>query len=711
MPNRSLLEDHKVKTPFIMLIVASLAAFPLFSQRTTGELLGTVKDSSGAVIPGVQVTVRQMDTGLTRTAVTDGTGNYLATLLPVGRYEVTAEIRGFKKKVVSGIILQVDQSARIDLDLDVGETTEVVEVKGLQQALTNTDSANVGTVVESRAFQALPINKRNFMGLIQLDAGALKPAGFYNSVFDMFGGHSNSYGSPADGSRFTLDGVDFKGVAYSRIEIRPSADAVQEFKQQSSTASAEFGLNSGMQVNLVTKSGTNQLHGSLFEYFRHSALNARNFFDPPRPVRRAQGLSEIPQFQFNQFGGSIGGPIKRNNTFYFLNYEGSRERKARTRLVSVPPLDMRRGDFSSVAQQIFDPATLDPTTGRRQPFPRNTIPASRLDPVAQRVLFGTGQQKELFPLPDRPGVFNNLLPTRTSSQDEDQVNARLDHRFSDADSVFGRYTLHHQRRVLRFNRYLHQLPNFADNWNTPSENARIGWTRVIGARMVNEFKLGYMRMTQFLQDVEMGTPVNDRLGITGTSKIFQFNPIIAITGFNSSGPLANAPNNRSENTYLIGDTLAYNVGKHGLGFGGDIRQRQQNGGAQFFASGQFKFHSPVHDAAGRSRDRFCAGRFRFGISDLEPDQPRGRLRQSQTEQYRSVFQRRLESEWGIDAQSGRPLGVLFSLDRGPRSSVQFRSRARRTRDPGTEQQVWQGHYRAQLPPLRPPIWFCIAAVR
>jgi hypothetical protein len=459
----------------------------------------------------------------------------------------------------------------------------------------------VGTVADNKTLKQLPLSKRNFMELIQLDAGAQRPAGAFNSVFNMFGGHANSYGSPADGSRFTLDGVDFKGVAYSRIEIRPSAEAIQEFKQQGATASSEFGLNSGMQVNLVTKSGTNELHGSLYEYFQNSDMNARNFFD---------GKNVAP-YHFNQFGGSIGGPIRKNKTFYFVNYEGSREVSSSTRLVSVPPAAMRTGNFSALPQQIFDPSSLN-TSGLRQPFPGNLIPASRLDPVAQNVLYGTGQQQALFPTPNMAGISNNLLATEPSTQNEDQVNARLDQRFSDSDTVFGRYTLHNQRRVLQFNRYLEQLPNFSDRWDTPSQNARIGWTRVIGARMVNEFKLGYMRMTQVLGDIQMGTPVDQRLGITGTSPIFLFNPTIAITGFNSTGPLSNAPNNRTENTYLIGDTFSYTVGTHNLGFGGDVRQRQQNGGAQFFAAGQFSFTPRFTTQPGMAGSGFALADFVLG---------------------------------------------------------------------------------------------------
>jgi hypothetical protein len=584
-----------------------LTGLSLLAQRTTGEILGTVRDQTEAVLPGARVTIINMDTGLTRNILTDETGSYHVRLLPVGRYKIEAELTGFKKQEITGLELQVDQVARIDLSMQVGQVSETLEVEA-QAPLTKTDSADVGMVIEQKQIRTLPVRGENsFVDLVSLDAGVVKTATYLNSIFtDLFGGQANSYGSPGDGSRFMIDGVDIKDTAYSRINIRISGNAIQEMKAESNSYASEFGQNSGLHVNMITKSGSNDYHGSLFWNIRNSVLNARNFFEP----------SQKPLSQFNIYGGSIGGPIVKNKTFFFFNYQGTRDRKSVSRLVSVPPVAMRAGDLSSLPQQIFDPATYDPATGRRQPFPGNIIPANRISPVARNILYGTsdGVQPALFPMPDRPGLANNLLGLGKQQQDFDQFVVRVDHKFSDTDSVYGRYIYDRQNRNLRFNRYLHDLPNFTDVWRSPAQNVRVGWTKTLGANKVNEAKLGFDRMTQFLQDeVCCNTPVPARLGIQGTSKLFQYNPWVTIAGFNRAGTLLNAPNNRSDNTYTIGDTFSYNVRSHAIAFGGEWRRREINGGAQPTPNGNFTFSARYTTQPGVANTGFSLADFLLGF--------------------------------------------------------------------------------------------------
>ena len=565
----------------IILLLLSFAS--TFAQRTTAEIVGTVTDETGGVLPGVEVVITNLDTALTRSTFTNDSGNYHVRLLPVGRYSVSGELVGFKKQEISGIILQVDQVARIDLSLEVGEITELVEVEGTAP-LTKTDDADIGMVIENQQIEELPLRGENsFVDLVSLDAGAAKVSGHLTSIFtDLFGGMTNAYGSPPDGSRFMIDGVDVKDTAYSRIDIRLSGNATREMKSQMNSHSAEFGMNSGIQVNMVTKSGTNEIHGNVFWDHRNSSANARNFFDPSRESRVREGLSEVPILQFNIFGASVGGPIVQDQTFFFFNYQGTRENKSLTRPASVPTMKMRNGDFSEIL-----PGTVikDPLTG--QPFPGNIIPENRIHPVARNMMFGVGEVNPLWPVPDRPGIANNILPSRVQEQVFDQYVFRVDHSLTDSDNICVRYIYDKQDRVLRYNKFLHQLPDYNDIFSTPAHNARVGWTKVMGATAVNELKLGVNRMTQTLEDEIYGTPVPKLLGIEGTSTLFQYNPWVNVAGFSRTGTLLNAPNNRVDNTYLAGDTISWNVGSHALGFGGEWREREQNGGSQPIPNGYF----------------------------------------------------------------------------------------------------------------------------
>ena len=569
----------------IAVILLLLSFTSSFAQRTTAEIVGTVTDETGGVLPGVEVVITNLDTALTRSTFSDDSGNYHVRLLPVGRYSVSGELVGFKKQEISGIILQVDQVARIDLGLEVGEITELVEVEGTAP-LTKTDAADIGMVIENQQIEELPLRGENsFVDMVSLDAGAAKVSGHLTSIFtDLFGGMTNAYGSPPDGSRFMIDGVDVKDTAYSRIDIRLSGNATREMKSQMNSHSAEFGMNSGIQVNMVTKSGTNEIHGNVFWDHRNSAVNARNFFDPSRESRVREGLSEVPILQFNIFGASIGGPIVQDKTFFFFNYQGTRENKSLTRPASVPTMKMRNGDFSEIL-----PGTVirDPLTG--DPFPGNIIPENRIHPVARNMMFGVGEVMPLWPVPDRPGLANNILPSRVQEQVFDQFVFRVDHSVTDSDNVYVRYIYDKQDRVLRYNKFLHQLPDYNDIFATPAHNARVGWTKVMGASAVNELKLGVNRMTQTLEDEIYGTPVPKLLGIEGTSTLFQYNPWVAASGFSRTGTLLNAPNNRVDNTYLAGDTISWNVGSHALGFGGEWREREQNGGSQPIPNGYFIF--------------------------------------------------------------------------------------------------------------------------
>jgi hypothetical protein len=419
----------------------------------------------------------------------------------------------------------------------------------------------------------LPMNGRNFIALNALDAGAATQTGSRTSYFvTLFGGNYSFNGSPGDSSTYSIDGIIAKGMGDARVTLQLSIDAIQEFNQQTSLYSAEFSGGGG-NVNVVTRSGTNDLHGSAWEFLRNSDLDARNFFDP----------KNTPPFRLNQFGGTIGGPIRRDKTFFFASYEGLRKTKTVGQVFTVPTDGMRAGDFSAVAN-IYNPATTvltSPGTYTRQPFANRMIPKSMFDPVAQAAL------GVLYPHANVPGLTRNLISSFTNSVTDDQTTAKIDHRFSDRNTFTGRYTYEYPRR---FNTAYAQLPNFADFWNNTSQSAVLSDTHVLTTRIVNEAHLGFNRMYQFLVSTLHDVDIPDQIGITGTqAKTYPGPPSISITGNGTTGSLSNTPNNRGEDTFQAADNLSWVIGKHALGMGADVRELREDGGTASSSRGSFTF--------------------------------------------------------------------------------------------------------------------------
>lgn len=280
----------------------------LWAQTTTGTIVGTLTDPSGAVVAGVAVTVLNEETGLRRSVSTNDQGDYTANLLPIGRYSVEAELSGFKKAKVSGIVLQVNQTVRIDQTMQVGEVTQSVEVTS-EIPLVKTDRSDVGQVIEAKQVVELPLNGRNFIQLAQLGPGVI-PITKVDGIIAQFGGGIVANGASSNSNQVTLDGVENQDFLVPRLGVRPNPDAIAEFKIMSATYSAEFGRAAGANINLVIKSGTNNYHGGVYEFLRNDNLDARNFFD----------TGKLPEFKQNQFGGTFGGPIRKDKTFFFTSY-------------------------------------------------------------------------------------------------------------------------------------------------------------------------------------------------------------------------------------------------------------------------------------------------------------------------------------------------------------------------------------------------------
>lgn len=527
----------------LLLALATLATLPAFSQSITGTITGAVTDASGAVLPGVTILVANDNTGLTRTVITNESGNYTATLLPVGNYRVEAELSGFRKEIRRGITLQVDQKARIDLVLQVGQVSEVIEVSG-EAPLIQTEDASVGSVIDRQKVSELPLNGRNFESLVQLVPGAV--TAHQGSHLGLRGGFVVA-GMDEHSQSFYIDGFDNVDTIIRNFAYRPSVDAIEEFKVQSSGYAAEFGRNAGAVINVTTKSGTNEFHGAVWNYHRNSALDAKDFFDPPN--------DKIPGFLRNQFGATNGGRIARDRSFYFVAYEGLRERRALTRRARVPIPEFRAGNFSSLLPQRI----LDPSTG--QPFQGNVIPQSRWDPLSVEAMNYWPQQNAAGQL--------NLVSTPSLINSFDNISVKIDDQFTPSNRLSGRYSYASEDIFNPFGgetSFGRRLPNFGQFNPRFRTSAGVSLTSVLTTTMVNELRLGFNRFRQPLEGIQKVPPVQAR-----------FPRLIAsFDTFNMSGAYDNLGSGgdflRTNNTYNLIDNLTINKGNHSLKFGGDLRR-------------------------------------------------------------------------------------------------------------------------------------------
>jgi hypothetical protein len=352
---------------FALIICEAIA----LGQMNTGEIAGGVQDPSGAVLPGAALVAEQAETGQKFNAISNNSGEYLFGRLPVGVYSITASAPNFKRSALSKIELHAGERLRYDFTLQVGDAVEELTVQGDPVGL-QLDTAEIKEVIGRQQVLALPLKGRQFLDLAMLSEGVVRPpGGTRGDALQQAGTLVNVLGQRSGHNLYLLDGVTVTDEHFNNMVIAPSIDSIEEFNIQKTSYAPEFGGKSGAVINVVTRSGSNRFHGTLLEFVRNSIFDAKNFFD--------SASAPIPPFRQNQFGGSAGGPLVRNKTFFFLSYEGQRVRKSLTQTFSVPTAAMRRGDFSGLA------TIYDPTSGQRQPFPNNQI-LRPLDPARSDTL-------------------------------------------------------------------------------------------------------------------------------------------------------------------------------------------------------------------------------------------------------------------------------------------------------------------------------------
>jgi Carboxypeptidase regulatory-like domain len=597
----------RIRFAILLLVVSSALVLPelMKAQVDRGSIVGVVSDQAGARISAAQVTMTNLSTNQSVEVMTDDSGHYAGDLLRIGTYSVIVEKQGFRKAVEPSVEVGVNQAARVDIVLKIGSATETVQVTAAPPLL-ETEASSLGTIETERRISELPLNGRNFIQLAYLGPGANAGQTGSNVSGQVFENERADEAVSVNGLRvsnnnFLLNGVDNNEFGLGGVVALPPPDAIQEFRTEENSMSAEFGRG-GAAVNVVLKSGTNNIHGGLYEFIRNDKLDAVNYFN--------QGKQP---FKRNQFGAFLGGPIKKNKTFIFGDYQGSRLRESQPFLSTVPTVAERSGDFTdrltgqtfspcanpSAADTfdtgtIFDPTSTKPYTCQsdgtvvllRQPIQFqgqiNVIPpvgagsaGASVDPVGQNVA-------NFYPRPTLPGITNNYLANQNHVNDQDQFDVRLDHRFRDQDQIFGAYSFGDIRsqRPGPLGPLWGGLDCCPSISNSRSQHLGSGYTHTFSTRLLNDLHGGFFRYAVNALPFNFGKDLGLQLGIPNANRSTDPNSTgltnIDVAGFTPLGDSEFLPEHVYENIFQAADTITWIRNRHSLKFGVDFRRQQRN---------------------------------------------------------------------------------------------------------------------------------------
>jgi len=648
----------------------------LLYGQATGSFSGTVSDKTGSVITGAKVTATSQGTGAAREAKTDDTGHFVLPLVPIGDYKISVEATGFQTTSQADIKLQVDEHREVNFSLAPGQVTERVEVTGAEVAV-QTTNPTLGQVITEQQVAQLPLNGRNFVQLATLTPGTTQetnPDSFFNggpsSEVSTRGSFSLSVGgSRASSTDWLLDGNDNNELTAGGIAVVPSIDAIQEFKVLTYNYSAQYGTRAGPTVLLTTKSGANQLHGTLFEFFRNTSLDARSYF-----------ANETERFNLNQFGGSLGGPIKKDKTFFFIDYQGTRRRTGQNFVGQVPTEAMRTGDFSELGVQIFNPYST--TAGTRTPFlcdgagdplpttaggiqvggtPCNKIPSSLIDPIAQQMI-------NLYPLPNTttaPGeFFGNFVNAPVRKLDENSFDVRVDHNFSSSDSVFARFSYDQATVFIPGG-----SPGFAEqnafgstqNIENHGRNAALSETHIFSSNSINQINVGYNRIFNYIQSFGSGTCKAEELGIPGANLGGISCGLTSTSvggGWWSLGDRGFSPFQGGTNIFTVSDSFDMIRGKHNIKIGGEFRANQMNVETNAFQDGFWVFtngwSAQTDGTGGNNIVDFLLGRPSLALHDQT-------FEGATTGRRWKLFRPYIQDDWRVSPDLTLNLGLAWAL--------------------------------------------------
>jgi len=576
----------------ISAVILILLVPPAFSQETTGTITGSVSDPQSAVVPGAVLTLNNLDQGASRKATSNQQGIYEFKFLEPGRYQVTASRIGFRQLVKTDLVVAVGQTMRIDFSLQLGDVNQSISVRDTRSQMLKPESSEVSQVINSAQVADLPLNGRNFEDLIPLMAGAT------TGMQGQSNGGYNLNGSRSDSNLFVIEGQSNSDFNHNLL-IRPEIDAIQEFQILTATFSAEYGSSGGGIVSIQLKSGGNQMHASLFEFLRNDKLDANNFFANDVPLLLGQSSAPREELRRNQFGGTLGGPIVHDKTFFFVDYQGSRQVAGATTIQTVPTLLERAGNFSQDLGQgkiLYDDSFL------RTSFPNQTIPTSALDPAAVKLT-------NLYPLPDVPGKFipgqgavNNYSTSGVGTNNSNQFDTKLDHYLTSTDTFSGHYAFSEGNQLIpaAFGGGTvgpcigcgTVLDLLAGSPQSRSQQAGLTETHIFTAATVNEFRFGVTRYWSFYQTSDGGQNLATEVGIphvnvsayTTGLPWFDFSPSPSWMGTSPFTPSLTAYTDWEES-----DHLSLLRGRHSIKLGFDMHRKANNNASNYFGKGAYIF--------------------------------------------------------------------------------------------------------------------------
>src|SRR5262245_60470968 len=615
---------HSQKFCVLLTIILTALFLPSISivalaQAGQSELTGDVRDSSGAAVAKATITVTQRETGDVTKTTSGKDGVYTITNLRPGLYLVTVEAQGFRRYVQEGVVLTTGERIRLDVALTVGEVNEEVKVTS-DASLLRTETGSLGQIIPNRRIVDLPLNGRNFFTLITLVPGvAAPPPTTAGPAFPRLNG-----GRPRV-NEYLYDGISALQPEPGQVAFNPVIDAIQEFKVEVNSPAAEFGRFNGGVVNLTTKSGTNSLHGTVFEFLRNEALNTRNLFAPATAANPKK-----PVFRRNQYGFAVGGPIIKDRTFFFGDFQGSRQLIGRVVTSNVPTLAQRSGNFSGGAPLFLQTTTTDGVTtvsatttntgvpinvidtngatiqarvgqifriSDKRAYVGNIIPLADFDQVAIKLL-------NRYPLPTSTGAANNFRRVANEGTNQDQFDVRLDHRFSDRNQVFGRFSF--------FNEDATPVTPLPDGSGAITQGAlgfqkRRGYQAVgnylhsFSRPLVNELRYGYTRRSIDRRMLLLDTPPSQSLGLPGIPQNAAFEnelPAFTIAGLQQLGPTTNTDSLFNTDVTQVFDSLGWQNGRHSIKFGADFRIERLNVLQPPSPTGIFNFTAPFTNSRG-----------------------------------------------------------------------------------------------------------------
>lgn len=536
---------HSVSLLLLWLTVAS----PLAAQAVDASIRGRVADASGAAVVGAEVVLTESATGLKRRTATGPSGGFAFAALEPGEMTLEVRAQGFRTVRRKGLLLRVGDELREDVRLEVGDAADSVTVTA-ETPLVQEESASVGVVLPNNYVVDLPLDGRNFLELSLLTPGTAEAAaGSAGSARGRFTFQAN--GARESANAYLFDGVYAIDPVLNSVTFTPPVDAIREFRVETANSASGQGRQSGAQVSVSLKRGGNDFHGTVYEFFRNDRFDARNFFDLPDQPQ--------PKLRRNQFGFSVGGPLREQSTFFFADYEGLRERRAITQSTNVPTLAERTGDFSNSVL----PTPINVFGGQPAPFPNNRIPAAFQHPVGQGVA-------SLYPAPNRNVAGQNFVSAPTLSDDTNKFDIRLDQRVGDSGMLSGRYSFADRDRFEPFAPgTFSRVPGYGNNVDERGQNLMVSETHTLAHKWVNEARFGYNRVGNRTFHENSGTSINRTVGLPdfATRERDLGLTFIEVTGLSPLGDEFNNPQDGAIDSYQVSDTVSVAHGGHFLQFG------------------------------------------------------------------------------------------------------------------------------------------------